>query len=199
MSSQSAAELSQLVQAGAEQMVSALRRAAGPDGLDVGELTDLLKVAFTDRNRIDAAVTTAIGALDRAAEKDDLEPTMALPTSTWLSCQLNISSSSAHAQVQLARRLPGLPGTAAAFERGELSGHHAGVVARAVESVLRGGGSAGDAEILLLQEARRRDPRDLLRYGLSLLHQLAPREMEAEEDRRRQRRYVHLTELFDGG
>ncbi|HEY4025756.1 MAG TPA: DUF222 domain-containing protein, partial [Candidatus Dormibacteraeota bacterium] len=31
------------------------------------------------------------------------------------------------------------------------------------------------------------------------LHQLAPREMEAEEDRRRQRRYVHLTELFDGG
>ena len=51
----------------------------------------------------------------------------------------------------------------------------------------------------MLREASRRDPRDLLRYGLGLLHQMAPREMEAEEDRRRDRRCLHLTEVFDGG
>jgi hypothetical protein len=73
------------------------------------------------------------------------------------------------------------------------------VIARAVEHVLHGGGDAIDAETLMLQEARHRDPRDLLRYGLSLLHQMAPREMEAEEDRRHQRRCVHLPEVFDGG
>src|SRR5207244_4235660 len=46
---------------------------------------------------------------------------------------------------------------------------------------------------------RQRDPRDLLRWGLSLVHQLAPREMEAEEQRREERRYLHMREVFDGG
>jgi hypothetical protein len=68
-----------------------------------------------------------------------------------------------------------------------------------VEAVERGGGEAGPAEALLLQEARQRDPRDLLRWGLSLLHELVPQEMVAEEERRHRRRYLHLREAFDGG
>jgi hypothetical protein len=192
------AELSRLVQAGADQVVGALRRAV-EEGLDVAALTDLLAVALTQRNRIDAAVTGAIGALDRATERAGLEPTLALSAATWLNHTLRVGASAAHAQVRLARRLPGLPETAAAFERGELSGQHAGVIARAVEQVTRGGGEAGEAERLLLQEAQRREPRDLLRWGLGLLHQVAPREMEAEEERRHRRRWVHLSEVFDGG
>ena len=112
---------------------------------------------------------------------------------------LQISSSAAYAQVRLARQLPYLPATASAFERGELSPQHASVVVRSVEMVARGGGDPGDAEALLLEEARQRDPRDLLRWGLSLVHQLAPREMEAEEQRREERRYLHMREAFDGG
>jgi hypothetical protein len=73
------------------------------------------------------------------------------------------------------------------------------VVARSVELVTRGGGEPGDAEILLLQEALQRDPRDLFRWALSLVHQLAPKEMEAEEERREARRYLRMTEAFDGG
>jgi hypothetical protein len=76
---------------------------------------------------------------------------------------------------------------------------HASVVARAVELVTRGGGDAGDAEALLLEEAGQRDPRDLFRWALSLVHQLAPTEMEAEEQRREERRYLHMREAFDGG
>jgi hypothetical protein len=53
-----AAELSQLLRSGAEQAVDALRRAAA-EGLDAGELTELLRVAFTQRNRLGAAVTAA--------------------------------------------------------------------------------------------------------------------------------------------
>jgi hypothetical protein len=63
-----ASELSQLVRSSSQQLVGALRRAAA-ENLDTDELTDLLKVAFSHRNQIDAALTGAIGALDRATEK----------------------------------------------------------------------------------------------------------------------------------
>src|SRR5437588_789829 len=82
------------------------------------------------------AIRGVIGALDQAVEKaPEGEPTMALSCAAWLSHNLQIGSSAAHAQVHLARRLPALPATAAAFERGELSSQQASVVARAVEAV----------------------------------------------------------------
>jgi hypothetical protein len=61
-------EFIQLVEAGSQQIVGALRQAAA-EGLDVEGLTDVLKVAFSCRNQVDAGVTGAIGALDQAAEK----------------------------------------------------------------------------------------------------------------------------------
>jgi hypothetical protein len=48
-----ARELSELIHSGSQQIVGALRRAAS-EGLDTGDLTDLLKVAFSHRNQIDA-------------------------------------------------------------------------------------------------------------------------------------------------
>jgi hypothetical protein len=62
------AELAELIRSGSQQVVGALRCAVG-DGRNTDELTDLLKVMFTQRNQIDAAVFSTIGALDRAAEK----------------------------------------------------------------------------------------------------------------------------------
>src|SRR5437773_9895722 len=130
------AELSQRIRSGIEEAVDALRSAAGGD-FDAGELTDLLGVAFSHRNRLDAALTGAVGALDRVAEKaPDGELTMGLTCATWLSHNLQISSSAAYAQVRLARQLPSLPSTTAAFDRGELSPQHASVVARSVEQVV---------------------------------------------------------------
>src|ERR1700737_2103703 len=154
------AELSELIQSGSQRVVTALRRAAA-DGLSCDELTELLKGAFCHRTQIDAALTSAIGALDQAAEQaPDGAATMALSSATWLSHNLRISSSAAYAQVQLARRLPSLPDTAGAFERGELSAQHVSVVARSVEAVTRGGGPPEHAESVMLQEAQRREPRD---------------------------------------
>ena len=192
-----AAELSQRVESGAQQGIDGLRSTAA-DGLGVDGLTEVLKVAFSCRNRIDAAVSGVVGALDAASEEAP-EKTMALSCATWLSHNFQISSSSAHAQVHLARRLPSLPATAGAFERGELSPQHVSVVVRGVDSVERGGGPAHEAEALMLQEAKERDPRDLHRWGLSLLHQLAPEEMLAQEEQRQRRRYLHLRETFEGG
>jgi hypothetical protein len=195
------AELSQRIQSSSQEIVCALRQAAiGNERLDIKDLTDLLKVVFSNRNQIDAAISGAIGALDQACEKGpDGEATMGLSCATWLSYNTQISSSAAYAQVHLARQLPSLPDTATAFERGELSPQHASVIVRSVEQVARGGGDPEQAEALMLQEAQERDPRDLLRWGLGLLHRLAPEEMVAEEERRHRRRYLRLSEAFDGG
>ena len=193
-----AAELAELVESGIDQAVAALRCAVAED-LSFDELTALLTRTITCRNRLDAAVSGVVGTLDTAAEAAKGELTMALSPASWLSYVLHVPASAAHAQVRLARQLPSPPATAAAFSRGELSPHHASTIARAVESVGRGGGDVADAERLMLQEARERDPYDLHRWGLSLLHRLAPREMVAEEERRRQRRHFHLSERFDGG
>ena len=193
-------ELTELVETGAEQVVCALRGGAA-EGLSLRELTDLLAAGLRQRNRIEAALTAVIGAVDVGADRADDEGdlTMGLSCANWLAHTLHISPSAAHAQVRLARQLPSMPATAAAFERGELSPQHAGVVDRSVEQVARGGGDARVAEDLMLQEASGRDPRDLLRYGLGLLHRLAPREMEDEEELRHRRRYLRLAEAFDGG
>ena len=186
-----------------DQIVAELRRAGSAvenDGLTVHGMTEVLKSAMSDRNRLEAAVTGAIGALDRVAERvPDGELTAGLSCATWLSHHCQISSSAAYAQVRLARQLPFLPDTAEAFERGEISPQHASVVARSVEMVARGDGDTGEAEARLLKEARQRDPRDLFRWGLSLVHEWAPREMEAEEDRRVERRFLRMSEAFGGG
>jgi len=194
------AELAELLEAGAQQVVGALRTASG-EGLSPRQLTELLGAAFRQRNRIEAAITAVIGAVDAAAEQagEEGDLTGGLSCAAWLAHNLHIGSGAAHAQVRLARRLPSLPAVAAAYERGDLSPQHAGVIARSVEQVAGGGADAGLAEDLLLGEARVRDPRDLLRYGLGLLHRLAPGEMEGEEERRRRRRYLRLAEAFDGG
>jgi hypothetical protein len=186
-----AAEASQLIRSSIDQIVAALGGAAADlgDGLDTDEFTDLLKIAFSGRNRFDAALTGAIGALDVAVEKaPDGRASMALSCAEWLSENLHISSSAGYAQVRLARELPSLPATASAFQRGDLSAQHASVVARSVEMVIKGGGNPIEAETLLLQEAQERSPRDLFRWGLSLVHQLAPEEMKAEEKRQEDRR-----------
>jgi hypothetical protein len=128
------AEASQRIQSCMDQIVADLRSAAAAaedDCICPNGLSDVLKVAFSNRNRFDSALTGAIGALDRVAERaPDGELTAGLSCATWLSQTLHISSSAGYAQVRLARQLPSLPDTATAFERGELAGQHASAVAR---------------------------------------------------------------------
>src|SRR5207237_2189756 len=126
----------QLIRSVMALIVDPLRRAANSvqnEGLAVAEMTEVLKPAFSNRNRFDAAISGAIGALDKAAQRvPDEELTGGLSCADWLSESLRISSSAGYAQVRLARQLPSLPPTPTPFDRGELSSQHAGVVARSV-------------------------------------------------------------------
>src|SRR5436305_10615066 len=93
------AGLTQRIRSGCQDIVGALREAAsGGHSLDTDDLTDLLKVAFSEHYRIQAALTSAIGALDAVAEKaPDGELTMGLTCATWLSHYLQLTSSAAYA------------------------------------------------------------------------------------------------------
>src|SRR5207237_4684117 len=157
------AEVSASIRSHMDGIVADLRRAAGAvenERLAVAEMTEVLKTAFCNRNRFDAAVSSAIGALDKAAQRvPDEELTGGLSCADWLSECLRISSSAGYAQVRLARQLPSLPETQKAFDRGDLSSQHASMVARSVEMVARGGGNPGEAEGRLLHEAQDRYPR----------------------------------------
>jgi hypothetical protein len=58
----STADLAQRVQSGIQQVVGALREAAGQE-LDAREWTQLLGVALTGRNQLDAALTGAVATV----------------------------------------------------------------------------------------------------------------------------------------
>src|SRR5438067_5374772 len=83
-----AADFSQRIQSGADQIVAALRDAAvvaEESDFAVAEITETLKTAFSNRNRIDAAVICVIATLDKVTQQaPDGEFTAALSCADWL-------------------------------------------------------------------------------------------------------------------
>jgi hypothetical protein len=182
--------------AGLQQGIDGLRRCAQAD-LDADSLTALVCSAFTLRNKLDAAITLLVSALDQGLREPS--DTAASSAAALLRDELRLTNSAAHGQVRLARQLRELPQTAAAYAGGELSYQHAMVVTRTLDRVVLGGGRAEDAEPLLLAEARDRDPHDLLLWGRSLRHQLNPAELADEEEQEHRRRWLSLSQTWDGG
>jgi len=181
------------------QGIEVLRR-YGRKELGGEVLTGALRRAFEEGNRLEAARTALIGELDSLErERPDGDRERSVPG--WLEREVRLNDRAAYAQVRLARQLAGLPLVAGAFERGEISQQHAVTVARTVEQVEHGGASDGavrGAEQLMVEEARRRDPYDLLQWGKDLRHRLDPEELAAEERDQHRRRFLALQRRWDG-
>jgi hypothetical protein len=182
-----------------EQGIELVRRyGCGERGPEV--LTGALRDVFQQGNRLEAARTALIGELDQIEQaRPDGERERSVPG--WLRWEMHLTDSAAYGQVRLARQLGGLPSVASAFARGEVSQHHAATIARTVDQVERWGGNASavrEAEVLMLEEARHRDPDDLLNWGKDLRHRLDPEDLAAEERDRHQRRYLSLRRRRDG-
>src|SRR5438445_7968219 len=193
-------EAVQLTQASLSQLragVEGLGRCARL-GLDADALGGLIRAAFSQRNGLDAAITSLVGALDRHSRADD-GPGGHSSCAAWLRDELHLNDSAAYGQVRLARQLQYLPDTSAAFARGDLSYQHAVAVARTVEAVVLGGGPAADAETMSLREASACSPRDLLLWGRRLRHELNPDELAGQEQEDHRRRWVRLSQAWDGG
>ena len=183
-----------------EQGIELVRR-YGRQERGAEALTGALRGVFQQGNRLEAARTALIGELDQIEQaRPDGERERSVPG--WLRSEMHLTDSAAYGQVRLARQLAaGLPSVASAFERGEISQHHAATIARTVDQVERWGGNPSavrDAEVLMLEEARLRDPDDLLNWGRDLRHRLDPEDLAAEERERHQRRYLSLRRRRDG-
>ena len=177
-----------------EQGIELVRR-YGRQERGAEALTGALRGVFQQGNRLEAARTALIGELDQIEQaRPDGERERSVPG--WLRSEMHLTDSAAYGQVRLARQLAvGLPSVASAFERGEISQHHAATIARTVDQVERWGGNPSavrDAEVLMLEEARHRDPDDLLNWGRDLRHRLDPEDLAAEERQQHQRRYLSL-------
>ncbi|MBO0705146.1 MAG: DUF222 domain-containing protein, partial [Candidatus Dormibacteraeota bacterium] len=181
------------------QGIEVLRR-HGHRELGGEELTAVVRRAFEEGNRLEAVRTALVGELDSLErERPDGECERSVPG--WLEREVRLTDRAAYSQVRLARQLAELPLVAAAFQRGELSQQHAVTVARTVEQVAHGGADCGgvrSAEQLMVEEARRRDPYDLLQWGKDLRHRLNPEELAAEERDQHQRRFLGLQRRWDG-
>jgi hypothetical protein len=159
-------------------------------------LTELLSSVSRVRNKLDSVFTQLVGCLESEI-REQVVPEVC--TRLFLREELRMSEGAAYGQIRLARQLDDLPSTAGAFARGELSQQHAVAIVRTVDSVVGGGGQPDQAEELMLGEARRRNPRDLLLWGRKLRHQLNPDELAGDERGQRRRRWLRLSEAWDGG
>ena len=162
-------------------------------------LTAALRRAFEQSNRLEAARTALVGELDRCEQaRPDGPKERSVPS--WLHWEAHLTENAAHGQVRLARELPGLPHTAAAFQRGEIGYQHVSTIARALERVERwgAGGCRDSAEVLLVEQARHCDPYELDQWARDLRHRLAPEDLAAEERERHRRRFLSLRRRQDG-
>src|SRR5919198_689792 len=141
-------------------------------GLPAEELTELLRGVFREGNRLEAAFTSLVGALDRL-EQERLNGQGVCQA--WLAGGLHLSDGAAYGRVRLARSLPSRPKTAFAFEQGAIGFSHAVTVTRTLDQVEAGGTEPELAESALLEQAVECDPGQLRDFAKDLRHRLNPR------------------------
>src|SRR5919204_4133218 len=164
-------------------------------GLASEELTELLRGVFREGNRLDAAFTSLVEALDRSEQERLHGQTVC---QAWLAGELHLSDGAAYSRVRLARSLPSRPKTAAAFDAGAIGLSHAVTVTRTLDQVEAGGTEPELAESVLLEQAVECDPGQLRDVAKDLRHRLNPREVAAEEDAAHEFRFFDIRKRRDG-
>jgi len=130
-----------------------------------------------------------------AGAEDD---TQALSTASWLRNQLRLGGGAARQAVRTARALfrGPLAGTAQALAAGELSPAHAAVLADGTADLPAP--TTVEAEPVLLDAARRLDPRRLRRVIAHLRAVADPEGAEQDQERRHERRGLWLAPTWEG-
>src|SRR6266545_7876155 len=130
-----------------------------------------------------------------AGAEDD---TQAHSTASWLRNQLLLGAGAARQAVRTARALfrGPLAGTARALAAGELSAAHAGVLAAGTSELSPA--TTVEAEPVLLDAARRLDPRRLRRVVAHLRQVADPEGADADQERRFERRGLWLAPTWEG-
>ncbi len=122
--------------------------------------------------------------------------TLALSAKAWLRWKCNLSHTSASKQVEIARQLASLPQTVQAFADGDFSLTHAALIAGAAKQL--GDQMEAEAESILVKAAKALDPRRLRHATMELRHCLQPDEVLSDANEQHERRYLYLSQTFDG-
>jgi hypothetical protein len=135
-------------------------------------------------------------ALRRFDERGDWAVDGFVSAAAWLRARANMSHGAAVHALTLARRLPQLPETAAAFAAGEISRHHAAVIADACtpERVH----AITEVEAQLVEIARRVQPRDLRAIVRRLTDAFDGDGGAATDEALHARRRLHLSQTIGG-
>jgi hypothetical protein len=114
----------------------------------------------------------------------------------WLRWKCRLSPGAAAERLSLARQLPELAQTDAAFARGDLGYQHAALIARTAEQV--GSEAIRAAEPILVEAAQQLDPSRFWMVTRHLRHCADPDGTLADANRDFARRHLHLSRALDG-
>src|SRR6202049_3723753 len=170
-----------------------LLRAEDLHALPAESVGDDIKGLSRIGSRIDAESSRRLQHFDK---NQGYAASGALTAQAWLRWQCNLTAATASEHVQVSRQMASLPQTEAAFSQGEISFRHAALIARSASQL--GEKFDSQAETILVNAAKELDPWRLKRATLFLRHCLEPDGVLADSNEAHERRYLYLSQTYDG-
>jgi hypothetical protein len=144
-------------------------------------------------NRVQAE---ALRRLRRFDKGQGFSGSLALSAKAWLRWKCNLTYGVASNQVEVARQLETLPQTSKALADGDISYRHASLIATTAEQL--GDKMEAHAEEILVNAAKELDPLRLRYATAQLRHCLQPDEVLDDAKAAHERRFLYLSQTFDG-
>ncbi len=123
-------------------------------------------------------------------------PSGALSARAWLRWQLNLTATTASERVTISRKLAALANTEQALAEGDISYRHATLIAETASQL--GEKFEAQAETILVDAAKELDPWRLQRAIWHLKHCLDADGVLSDANKVHGRRFLHLSQTFDG-
>src|SRR5712691_4036188 len=123
-------------------------------------------------------------------------PSGALSARAWLRWQLNLTATTASERVAISRKMAALPKTEEALADGDISYRHVALIAETAGQL--GDKFEAQAETILVDAAKELDPWRLQRAIWHLKHCLDADSVLSDANKAKSRRYLHLSQTFDG-
>jgi len=123
-------------------------------------------------------------------------PAGALSARAWLRWRLNLTATTASERVAISRKLAALANTEQALADGDISYRHAVLIAETAGQL--GDKFEAQAETILVDAAKELDPWRLQRAIWHLKHCLEPDGVLSDANKANSRRFISLSQTFDG-
>ena len=148
------------------------------------------------RRTIDSLESVSVEVLRRFDKSREYVSDGSASSVAWMRHNCRISAASAAQRLEMARNLPELPETEAAFAKGEIGYQHVSLISKTAEQV--GVAAVREAESILVKAAKEMGPGRFRIVIAHLRHALDPDGALEDANQSFERRYLHLSESLDG-